>query len=76
MPHLTYTLPGKGDEAPLAEIALANPPQNRLTAQLIGELGEAVAQIARSEVLSLGRHGGARTPDDIRPLPHRRLRCW
>ncbi|WP_280885711.1 enoyl-CoA hydratase/isomerase family protein [Streptomyces sp. LBL] len=42
-------LPGKEDEAAIAEIVLAHPPQNRLTAQLIDELGEAVADIGRSE---------------------------
>ncbi|MFI5679573.1 enoyl-CoA hydratase/isomerase family protein [Streptomyces cellulosae] len=42
-------LPGKEDEATIAEIVLAHPPQNRLTTQLIDELGKAVADTERSE---------------------------
>ncbi|MGW6358990.1 enoyl-CoA hydratase/isomerase family protein [Streptomyces sp. NPDC055092] len=49
MPHLTFTLPARDAEASVAEIVLANPPQNRLTAQLVDEFGEAVAAIGRSQ---------------------------
>ena len=67
MAHLKHRIDGE-----LAIIALSNPPQNRLSPQMVGELEEAVTAIGNSKARALLLH--AEGPDfsfggDIVPWP-------
>jgi enoyl-CoA hydratase/carnithine racemase len=67
MPHLRHRFDGD-----LSIITLVNPPQNRITAEMVDELGAAVAETAAGGARALLLH--AEGPDfsfggDIRPWP-------